>query len=129
MINRALLLIALLLAGCSAGSDAENTADPVALVSLGRADQGAVTEQVTLYGTAEGGGAGKQTLAAPADAIVARIVAPVGTRVGRGDVIVQLSAAPTTRLDIVKAATDARAADAALARAQRVRADGLVSDA
>lgn len=129
MIKHTLLLSLLLLAGCGAGGEAESTADPVALVSLGRAEKGAVTEQVVLFGTAEGGATGKQALAAPADAVVVRIVAPVGTRVGRGDLIVQLAPAPTTRLDYVKAATDARAADAAFARAQRLRADGLVSDA
>ena len=129
MTRFALLLPALLLAGCSASSEAEGTADPVALVSLARAEEGVITAEVTLYGTAESGAAGKQALAAPADAIVSSIAAPVGTRVAKGDVIAVLSAAPTTRLDLTKAATDARAADAAFARAQRLRADGLVSDA
>ncbi|OYY89409.1 MAG: efflux transporter periplasmic adaptor subunit [Sphingomonas sp. 28-66-16] len=129
MTRSLLLILTLMLAGCSAGGEGDSPADPVALVSLGRAEQGVVTEQVTLFGTAEAGATGKQTLAAPADAVVTRIIAPVGTRVRRGDVIVALSPAPATRLDIVKAATDARAADAAFARAQRLRADGLASDA
>ena len=124
-----LLLPVLLLAGCSAGGEAEGSADPVALVSLARAEQGVITAEVTLFGTAESGAAGKQALAAPADAVVSSIAAPVGTRVAKGDVIAVLSAAPTTRLDLIKAATDARAADAAFARAQRLRTDGLVSDA
>ena len=124
-----LLIPALLLAGCSAGSEAEDAADPVALVSLARAEQGVIAAEVTMYGTAESGAAGKQALAAPADAVVSSIAAPVGTRVAQGDVVAVLSAAPTTRLDLTKAATDARAADAAFARAQRLRSDGLVSDA
>jgi membrane fusion protein (multidrug efflux system) len=123
------LIPALLLASCSAGSETEEAADPVALVSLARAEQGVIAAEVTLYGTAESGAAGKQALAAPADAVVSSIAAPVGTRVAQGDVVAVLSAAPTTRLDLSKAATDARAADAAFARAQRLRSDGLVSDA
>jgi len=129
MTRFALLLPALLLAGCSAGGEPESSADPVALVSLARAEQGVITAEVTLYGAAESGAAGKQALAAPADAIVSSIAAPVGTRVAQGDVVAILSAAPATRLDLIKAATDARAADAAFARAQRLRTDGLVSDA
>lgn len=123
------LLSTLLLAACSASSDAENAVDPVALVTLARAEQHAMTEQFTLFGTAESGETGKQALSSAADAIVVRIVAPVGTRVARGDVIVQLAPAPATRLDLARAATDARTAEAAFARAQRLRADGLVSDA
>ena len=37
--------------------------------------------------------------------------------------------APNTRLDLTKASTDARTANAAYARAKRLRADGLVGDA
>lgn len=122
------LLSLLLLAGCSAGGEADPAADPVALVSLARATPGAIASEVTLYGTAESGVTGKQGLTALTDAVVSRIVAPVGTRVKPGDVIAVLTPAPTARLDFVKAASDARAAEAALARAQRLRADGLVSD-
>ena len=126
-----LLLSVLFLAGCSgSGSgEAEGTAEPVALVSLARAEQGVIAAEVSLYGTAESGAAGKQALAAPTDAVVSSIAAPVGTRVATGDVVAVLRAAPNTRLDLIKAATDARAADAAFARAQRLRTDGLVSDA
>ncbi len=128
MTKTAPLIALILLAACS-GAVEEKAADPVALVSLARADQGAISEQVTLFGTAEPGAASQQSLTAAADSIVARIVAPVGTRVGRGDVIVQLSPAPTTRLDFTKAQTEARTATAALARAERLRADGLVGNA
>jgi RND family efflux transporter MFP subunit len=126
-----LILLALLgCAACSGGTSAdETTPTPVALVTLARAQRGAVAQDVTLYGIAEGGAGAKATLSAPAEAIVARIVAPVGTQVSAGDVIVQLAASPTTRLDIVKASNDALTADAAYARARRLRADGLVGDA
>jgi RND family efflux transporter MFP subunit len=119
----------LLLAGCSSGGDsADTTQAPVALVALGRVEQGQVTQTVTLYGIADSGASGTMVLAAPAEAIVARIVAPVGSKVARGQVVAELSPGPNTRLDIAKASADARAADAAYARAKRLRADGLVGD-
>ncbi len=123
------LIAALLLPACSStGEDEGKGAEPVALVGLAVAQQGAITQQIPLYGVVEAGASGKQALAAPADAIVARIVAPVGTRVAASDVIVQLVPAPSTKLDLTKAITDAGAADAAFARARRLRGDGLVSD-
>ena len=114
--------------GCS-GSTPDETPPPVALVSLATAAQGSIAQQTTLYGAAEASAGTQVALAAPADAQVVRIVAPIGTKVGPGDVVALLAPAPNTRLDIAKASADARAADAALARARRLRADGLVSDA
>ncbi|CAM3282696.1 Efflux RND transporter periplasmic adaptor subunit [Sphingomonas antarctica] len=128
---KSLTLLALLsCAACSSGPTADEAEPaPAALVALARADQGNLAQDVIIYGVAEGGAGAKASLSAPAEAIVSRIVAPVGTRVSAGDIVVQLSASPTTRLDIVKASTDARAADAAYARARRLRTDGLVGNA
>ena len=119
----------LLLAACSESADEEKAASPTALVSIARVEQGAVSRRVTLYGAAEGGSASKRVLTAPAAAIVARIVAPAGTKVGRGQIVAILTPAADTSLELAKASGDARAADAALARAERLRADGLVSNA
>ncbi len=119
----------LLLAACSGSSDEEKAPAPTALVSIARVEQGAVSRRVTLYGAAEGGSASKRVLTAPATAIVARIVAPAGTKVGRGAIIAILTPAADTSLELAKASGDARAADAALARAERLRTDGLVSNA
>ena len=127
--KRMIAIALLALAACSGTPSDEAAPAPVALVKLARAEQGALAQRVTLYGIAEAGASGKAVLTAPAEALVARIVAPVGTHVAQGQVIAQLSAAPNTRLDIVKASTDARAADAAYARARRLRGDGLVGDA
>ena len=125
------LLATLLLAACSdaAEEDEGPKTPPVALVSLGRAEAGALVDQVTLYGAAEAGPDGRLTLSAPAEATVTAITAPVGARVGAGAVIAKLAASPTTRVDLVKAASDAQAATAALARAERLKADGLGSNA
>lgn len=124
------LTLAILLAACGSSEDAaDGEAKPVALVALAAAQQGAVDETLTVYGAVEAGAMGKHVLAAPAEATVVAIEAPVGTKVGAGQVVVRLAPSPTSRLDYAKAATDAATAQAAYARAQRLRADGLVSDA
>lgn len=124
------LVAALLLGACSGSAEEEATAPaPVALVTLARAESGALAAQITLYGMAEAGPGGRLTLSAPAEASVVAIVAPVGTRVAAGAVVARLAASPTTRVDLVKAGSDAQAANAALARAERLRADGLGSNA
>lgn len=120
---------ALLLAGCSGAADDAKEPEPVALVKLAPVAQGGGGQQVTVYGAAEAGGLGKVTLVAPAEATVVAIDAPAGTQVGQGQVVARLAASPTTRVDLVKASSDAQASDAALARALRLRADGLVSNA
>ena len=124
------LTLAILLAACGSSEDAaDSEAKPVALVALVPAQQGGVDETLTVYGAVEAGAMGKHVLAAPAEATVVAIEAPVGTKVGAGQVIVRLAPSPTSKLDYAKAATDAATAQAAYARAQRLRADGLVSDA
>jgi len=123
------LTLAILLAGCGSQDEGDNAAAPVALVSLAPAREGAITETVTVYGAVEPGAMGKHVLAAPVEATLVAIDAPVGTQVRAGQVVVRLAPSPTARLDFAKAATDAAAAQAAYARAQRLRADGLVSDA
>ena len=123
------LLMLLACAACSGDDTDEAAPAPVALVSLGRVAPGTIGEHATVYGIAEGGPASRAVLTAPTEAIVARIVAPAGSRVAAGEVIAQLTATPATRLDIARAMADARAADAAFARVQRLRADGLTSDA
>ena len=119
----------LLIAACSSSADqSDNAPAPVALVSLGTVTQGPVTKTVTLYGSAEAGPSGMIALAAPVEATVSRILAPVGSPVRAGQAVVVLAPSPTTQVDLAKAQSDASAADKAYARAQRLRTDGLVSD-
>ncbi|TPG21880.1 efflux RND transporter periplasmic adaptor subunit [Sphingomonas koreensis] len=129
--TRSILLASLLLvAACSGSADQSDAApDPVALVSLGPVQQGPVTRTVTVYGTVDAGASGTMALSAPAEATVTRVLSPVGTHVTAGQPVVLLAASPTTRVDLAKAGSDANAAEQALARAQRLRADGLASDA
>lgn len=126
----ALFPLLLLLAGCGGGgsNNASAAAEPTALVTLAPVQSGALASVTTLYGAADAGGSSTATLAAPADARVARIEAPVGTAVAAGQPVVVLAPASTTILDLVRAQTDARAANAAYARQRRLRADGLVGN-
>ncbi|MEA3004252.1 MAG: rane fusion protein multidrug efflux system [Sphingomonadales bacterium] len=127
-----------LLAACSGGADgnaADNGADngataeaPVATVRTAPATLGATSGDVVVYGAAEAGAGNQRGLAVQAEATLTRIVAPTGTAVGAGQVVAILSPSATTRLDVAKAASDAAAARSALARAARLRRDGLVSN-
>ena len=135
------LAILLLLAACGGGADkpADNAevpaaegdaADgPVATVRVAAATLGATSDSVTAYGATEANPGTDRSVVAPAEAIVGQIIAATGTAVGAGQAIVTLLPSRTSRLDAAKAASDARVADAALARAIRLRRDGLVSDA
>lgn len=131
MTRAAILLPFLLgLAACS-GSNADETAGttPVALVSLGKAGTGNIAQSVTLYGEIERGGDSQIVLSAPVEATVVSINAPAGSAVAAGTVLARLRASPASQAQFRAASADASAAQQALARAQRLRADGLASDA
>ncbi|MBR0551758.1 efflux RND transporter periplasmic adaptor subunit [Sphingomonadaceae bacterium LXI357] len=120
----------LTLAACSGGGGGQsNSTAPVALVSLGAATKQAVGQQTTLYGAVEQGAEAQYTLSAPAEAVVASVPAPAGTPVKRGQLIVRLRPSPSTRAQLMQARSDYQAASQALARAKRLRSDGLASDA
>ena len=127
--KRALLALLILLGGCSSSTDDESEASPVALVSVARVSTGVVPRSVVVFGAADAGASGIRNIAAPVEATVASINAPVGTRVGAGQVIARLNPSPSIQLDISKALAEARTANDAYARARRLRADGLNSDA
>jgi membrane fusion protein, multidrug efflux system len=122
--------LGLLVAGCSGGADeAEDNVDRIALVKLAPVEQAALAPQVAVFGAAEPGPAGKLTLAAPAEAVVVSISAPIGTPVARGQPVARLAPSPATRIDFAKAISEAQTADAGFARARRLRSDGLASNA
>jgi len=128
--KRSFCVAALALAACSGGQGSEETsAEPIALVKLAKAERAQVQATTRLYGTAEAGAAGSAILTAPEEAIVAAVAAPAGSVVSRGQLVVRLVPSPTARLDFAKAASDARVAEQSYARAKRLRADGLMSNA
>jgi RND family efflux transporter MFP subunit len=124
-----LALVLLMLAGCSSPDDEEASPEPVALVGLVRARPGSVESAIAVYGSAEPDEDSAATLSAPVEAIVAAIDAPAGSAVGRGQIVVRLASSPASRLELARATAEADAARRAFARAQRLRADGLVGDA
>lgn len=127
--TRNLILILALLASACSNADTAKDPVPVALVKLAPASLGGGTDQIPVYGAAEPGPGGKMSLVASAEAKVIAVDAPVGTKVNQGQIIVRLAASPSTGADSAKAAADAATANKALARAMRLRADGLMSDA
>lgn len=127
----ALIALPLLLAGCGGGEtpDGAEKAKPTAMVRVASAVTGARSDAVVAYGTTEAGPSADHAIVAPAEAIVARVAAPTGTAVAAGQAIVMLSPSPASRTAIARAASDVRVADAAYARALRLRRDGLVANA
>ncbi|MFD1103845.1 efflux RND transporter periplasmic adaptor subunit [Sphingobium olei] len=118
----------MLLAACSQAPQ-EDSPEPQALVKLAVVGRQAVGETIRLYGVADSGPGGRADLFAPIEARFIAIDAPVGSAVQQGQAIVRLAPGPTAMLDMAKARSDAQAADAAYARAVRMRGDGLMSDA
>ncbi|BBF69341.1 MexH family multidrug efflux RND transporter periplasmic adaptor subunit [Sphingomonas bisphenolicum] len=117
-----------LLAACSSAPQEDGT-EPQALVKLATVRRQAVGETIRLYGVADSGPGGRADLFALIEARFVAIDAPVGSAVRQGQAIIRLAPGPTAMLDMAKARSDAQAADAAYARAVRMRGDGLMSDA
>jgi RND family efflux transporter MFP subunit len=123
------LTLLLPLVACAPGASDEKAADPVALVKLARVETAQVRQNVQLYGIADPGPGGNAILSAPEEAVVAGIDATMGSAVRQGQVVIRLAPSAAARLELTKAAADARAAQLAYARAQRLRGDGLVGNA
>lgn len=127
--KRTILALALLAACSKSAPEADNGPDPVATITTATAEAGGAAETVTAYGAAEAGAGGERVLAAPVESTLTAVLAAPGTAVTQGQAIATLTPGPTAQVDLAKANTDAAAATATLARARRLRADGLMSDA
>jgi len=127
--RRIAFIICIALAACSASEEEEKGPEPVALVKVARAEAGNLEERIQIFGAVDPGAGGSFILSAPQEAIVTAVEIPVGSAVGKGQVVIRLAPSPAARLDLVKAESEARAADLAYARAGRLRGDGLVSNA
>jgi RND family efflux transporter MFP subunit len=129
MIKRALPLLLLLTAAACAKARDEGEPTPTALVTTAAVQRGDIAETITAYGAAEVSPDGERTLTAPVEAVVDKVLAPVGALVRAGQPVAALKLSPTSALDLAKARDDAAVAEAAYARAQRLRAAGVDSDA
>lgn len=130
--KRGLLVVSIfLLAACGKAADeGGNSSDqPVAEVRVAIASLGSNEGSITAYGATEAGPGSTHSLVAPAEAIVDTVFAPTGTAVGAGQPVIALRASRTSRLESAKALSDSQAANAAFARAERLRKDGLASNA
>jgi RND family efflux transporter MFP subunit len=117
------------LAGCAASETPQTEDAPTATIKSAAASLGNARNDMTVYGVTEAGPGGERSVIATREAILVSILAPTGTAVAAGQPIATLRPSPTAALDLAKASSDATVANAALARALRLRADGLVSDA
>ena len=129
MRSMTLIMIALLIAGCSRAAGSDDASQPVAQVKTARATAGGAAETVSAYGVAEQGAGNEHGLTTQAEATLTSIAAPTGTSVSKGQLVAILKPSASARLDLGKAASDARSAADALARSRRLRQDGLASDA
>ena len=129
MIKATAFAALMMLAACGSAPETGTAPDPIARVRTVVARAGTSREMLTVYGVAEAGPGGVQSLITPSEAIITRIAAPTGSTVQRGQIIAFLQASSATRLELSRAASDASAANAALARFSRLRTDGLASDA
>ena len=119
----------LALAACSAKEKGDDDAKATASVKTIAIQAADVPEILTTYGAAEVAIAGEQTLAAPMEAQVVAVRVQPGADVAAGQVLITLKPSPATASELTKAAADQDVADRAFARAQRLRASGLDSDA
>jgi len=123
------LALAMSLAACTGKAAEDDKPVQTATIKTAAVTSGAADEQVVLYGAAEPREGGEAGLAVPVEASVAQIYAANGVRVVRGAVIATLRPSAASELDLTKARNDAATTVAAYARTQRLRADGLASDA
>lgn len=122
------LAAVMLLASCSGNSTTATSADPTALVKLSTAQSGGVASTQVIYGTVGQDASSQFMLSAPIESMVVRIAAPAGTSVTRGQLVVELMPSPSSKAAVSRLSAEANAAQLAYERAQRLRADGLVSE-
>ncbi len=127
--NRSILILALLAAGCSRGQKENKGPDAVALVRPRTVEAATLTQTLEAYGGAEIAPASERTVIAPAEAQVAALLVAPGDRVTAGQPVATLTPSASARLDLDRAQREAQGAEQAYARAQRLRAAGLASDA
>jgi RND family efflux transporter MFP subunit len=128
--KRGLVLLPLLvLAACGKKGSEVDAPKPVAEVKTAVIQSATFPDTVTAYGAVEFGPGGEHGLSAPGEANIRQVLASPGTRVAAGQPVMILQPSAQFKLDLEKAAQDARTSTQAYARAQRLRTDGLVSDA
>jgi membrane fusion protein (multidrug efflux system) len=121
-------IVLLLLAGACSQTDELPAPEPTAEVTITPATTGDLPVVVTGYGTVEFDPAGQRTLATEIEARVLALEALPGDVVKKGEVVLRLGPSSSTAVEIARVRRDALAAEAAAARARRLRTDGFASD-
>jgi len=128
--HTALAMALLALAACSGKKDDDgDEAKATATVKTAVVQAADVPEVLTAYGSAEVAPSGEEALTAPVEAVVAGVRVSPGADVAARQVLIDLKPSPGTTAELTKAAADQDVASKALARAERLRASGLDSDA
>jgi membrane fusion protein (multidrug efflux system) len=116
--------LALMACGSGGGKDAAST--PTVPVTLAPAVRDSFTLVLPLSGRLGPVPLGSAVLAAPADAIVGQVAVEVGSRVGRGELIISLDA-PELRASAIALRAAAEAATRDASRQEALLADGITS--
>lgn len=119
---------ALLLAACQ-GAQEETTASPVADVAVQAAATRDFQELLTAYGTVEFSPAHTRSLVVQVDSRVAEVLVTPGANVTKNQPLLRVAPSETTRLDADKALREAEVAAAEAQRQERLRAQGLATNA
>ncbi len=128
--KRGLVLLPLIaLAACGKKAATEDAPKPVAEVKTAVVQTATYPDTVLAYGAVEFAPGAEHGLAAPGEANIRQVLVAPGARVSAGQPVVALQPSPQFKLDLQKARQDAKTTGEAYARAQRLRKDGLVSDA
>jgi RND family efflux transporter MFP subunit len=98
-----------------AAAAAEEEIKPVAAVETAVLKQQDIARAVTAYGVVEASAVGAQAITLAYDAIIREVVAPVGTRVAAGDVILKVEPTPDALLQAESAKGVAELASRSLA--------------
>ena len=114
------ILVLVLLKGRGSGEEAAAEPTPTALVTVAPLRRGAVQDIVSAYGVVQADPAGTLTVAAPKASIVVRTLARSGQTVSAGQALVEIANAPAAELAYRQAADAVTAAEADLARVQRL---------
>ena len=129
MKRRLALAFLLVLAACGKKSGEEEAPKPVAEVKTTVIETASFPDTVIAYGAVEFAPGAEHGLAAPGEANIRQVLVAPGARVAAGQPVILLQPSAQFKLDLDKAQQDARTSKEAYARAQRLRADGLDSDA
>jgi len=121
--------LALVLQTACSEPASEVVPEPVATVEVAPAIRHDLELSVSGYGSIEFDPARQKVLSTEIESRVAQVATQPGANVSAGTTLLRLVPSSASSLELNRAQADATAAEAELARQQRLRADGLASDA